>query len=201
LKSKSLKDNILCTNTNCGGHGHTKDQCWEKGGGKEGQAPDWWLKRIKGKQASASVAEDTPKSNEPENYAMLSYHVPDDPTALVCTSDFCSEAHATSNHTGTILDSGASCHFSPDCPQFRNYEEHLSPEPIRAADGQTFSAVGKGNIQIELPNGDQKPTPITLKNAYYSPHMAFTLMSVSCIDQAGFSLLSKVVPASYKAQN
>ena len=44
---------------------------------------------------------------------------------------------------------------------------------------------------MELPNGDQKPTPITLKNAYYSPHMAFTLMSVSCIDRAGFSLFIK----------
>jgi hypothetical protein len=40
--SKSLKNNILCMNTNCGRCGHTKDQCWSKRGGKEGQAPDWW---------------------------------------------------------------------------------------------------------------------------------------------------------------
>jgi hypothetical protein len=90
-----------------------------------------------------------------------------------------------------ILDSGASHHFSPDHPQFQNYKELVSPEPIRAADGQTFSAVGKGDIQIELPNGDQKPTPIMLKSIYYSLHMAFTLMSVSCIDRAGFSLFIK----------
>ena len=85
-------------------------------GGKEGQAPDWWVKKIKEKQASASIAENTPKSDKTENYTMLSYHIPDDPTALVCTSDFRSEAHATSNNTGMILDSGASCYFSPDCP-------------------------------------------------------------------------------------
>ena len=65
------------------------------------------------------------------------------------------------------------------------------PEPIRAADGQTFSMLSKGNLLMELPNGDQKPTLITLKNAYYSPYMAFTLISVSCIDWAGFSLLIK----------
>jgi hypothetical protein len=85
-------------NPNCGWRGHTKDQCWQQGGRKEGQAPDWWLNRIKGKQASTSIVEHTPESDKPENYAMLSYHVPDDPTALVCTSDFHSEAHATSTH-------------------------------------------------------------------------------------------------------
>jgi hypothetical protein len=134
-KLKSSKDDILCTNTNCGRHGHTKDQCWQKGGGKEGQAPDWWLKRTKGKQASASIAESTPTSDKTENYAMLTYHVPDDPTALVCTSDFRSKAHASSTHTGTILDSSASHHFSPNHSHFLNYEELISPEPIRAADG------------------------------------------------------------------
>ena len=190
-QDKSSRDDLLCTNPNCGRRGHTKDQCWQKGGGKEGQAPDWWLKRV-GKQDSANViVESTPESNEPENYAMLSYHVPDDPTALVCTSDFSTEAHTVSNHTGTILDTGASHHFSPNCSKFLNYEELTNPEPIRAADGQTFSALGKGDLPMELPNRDQKPTPIMLKNVYYSPHMAFTLISVSCIDQAGFSLLIK----------
>jgi hypothetical protein len=48
-----------------------------------------------------------------------------------------------------------------------------------------------GDLKVELPNGDQKSTPITLKNVYYSPHMAFTLMSVSCVDKAGFSLYIK----------
>jgi len=35
----------FCTNKNCGKRGHTSDQCYEKGGGKEGQAPDWWKKQ------------------------------------------------------------------------------------------------------------------------------------------------------------
>jgi hypothetical protein len=149
------------------------------------------LKRTKGKQTSASVAETAPESDEPVNYATLSFHVPDDPTALVCTSDFHSKAHATSNHTGTILNTGASHHFSPHCSKFLNYKELVSPEPIRAADGRTFSALGKGDLPIELPNRDHKPTPITLKSVYYSLHMAFTLMSMSCVDRAGFSLFIK----------
>ena len=42
-----------------------------------------------------------------------------------------------------------------------------------------------------LPNGIHKLTRITLKEVYYSPIMAFTLISVSCVDRAGFSLLIK----------
>ena len=57
-KEKSSKSNIICSNTvNCGWKGHTGDQCWEKGGGKEGQAPNLWKKK-KGKKASANVAEE-----------------------------------------------------------------------------------------------------------------------------------------------
>jgi hypothetical protein len=161
-KSKSSKDDVLCTNSNCGRRGHTKDQCWEKGGGKEGQAPEWW-KKIKGNKVSANVAENkSAERDDPENYAMLVFDVPEEPTALVCTSDFHSEAHSTSNDIGSILDSGASRHFSPDRPKFLNYQELINPEPIRAADGRTFSALGKGDLQVYLPNGNQKPTQITL---------------------------------------
>jgi hypothetical protein len=30
---------------NCGRHGHHKDQCWEQGGGAEGQKPEWIILR------------------------------------------------------------------------------------------------------------------------------------------------------------
>ena len=190
--SKSSKDDILCTNTpNCGRKGHTKDQCWEKGGGKEGQAPEWWKKKKANKPSANAVENKNPEKDEPENYAMAAFILPDDPKALVCTSDFRSEAHAISNHSGSIIDSGASRHFSPERSKFLNYEEFINSEPIPAADGRTFSALGKGDLKVYLPNGSQKPTLITLKNVLYSPHMAFTLISVSCVDRAGFSLLIK----------
>ena len=195
-KNKSKSD-VLCTNLpNCGRRGHTKDQCFEDGGGKADQAPEWWKKKkAKGKKGSANVAEDkTADKNEPEDYAMLATtdpDTPDDTTALTCTSDFRSEALAASNHSGIIIDSGASRHFSPDRSKFLNYKEFSNHEPIRAADGRTFYALGKGNIQIILPNGSNKSMRITLKEVYYSPIMAFTLISVSCVDRAGFSLLIK----------
>ena len=190
-KDKSKKDDILCTNTNCGGRGHTKDQCWAKGGGKEGQAPDWWKNITKGKKASANSAEKETADKDEPDFAMLATVISDDETALTCTSDFRSEAHAVSNKSGIIIDSGASRHFSPDRTKFLNYEEFVNQEPIRAADGRTFHALGKGDIKITFPNGNQKPTLVTLKEVYYSPIMAFTLISMSCVDRAGFSLLIK----------
>ena len=106
-------------------------------------------------------------------------------------SDFCSEAHTASNQSRIIIDSGASHHFSPDHSKFLNYEEFVNHEPIKAADRCTFHALGKGDIQIRLPNRNEKSTLVTLKEAYYSPIMAFTLISVSSIDRAGFSLVIK----------
>ena len=65
----------------------------------------------------------------------------------------------------------------------------ISPEPIQAADGQTFSAIGCGDLVVTLPmkNGECGP-PITLKRVFYAPKMAFTLISVACFDKAGCSL-------------
>ena len=83
---------------------------------------------------SANVAEteNNTKEDKPQNYAMLAItsHSPDSKTALVCTSDFHSEAHVASKHSGIIIDSGASCHFFPDHAKFLNYVEFASNEPI-----------------------------------------------------------------------
>jgi hypothetical protein len=191
-KGKSSRDEVICQNKKCGRRGHTTEQCWAEGGGKEGQAPEWWTKITKGKKASANLAENNKaEKDEPEDFAMLAATTTNDDTALTCTSDFRSEAHAASGQSGIIIDSGASRHFSPDRSKFLNYKEFIDHEPIRAADGRTFHALGKGDIQISLPNGNQQSTLITLKEVYYSPIMAFTLISVSCVDRAGFSLFIK----------
>src|SRR6202522_300616 len=120
---------------------------------------------------------------------MFASTLPDDDTALVCTSDFREEVHTVSHQSGIIIDNGASRHFSPDRSKFLNYEEFVNQEPIRAPDRRPFHALVKGDIQIHLPNGKQGQTLITLKEAYYSPIMAFTLISVSSVDRAGLLLV------------
>ena len=56
------------------------------------------------------------------------------------------------------------------------------------ADSCTLSAVGIGDIYIELPNGP-KCTKAILKEAIYAPDMAVTLISISHIDDAGSSII------------
>ena len=132
-KDKS-KDNILCAKKNCDKTRHTSDQCWEKGGGKEVQAPDWWKKIVKSKKAKANIAEDnTAEKDKPNDYAMLTTFITEsyDNSALTCTSDFCSEAHAASNQSGIIIDSGVSRHFSPDHAKFLNYKEFVNHTSCR----------------------------------------------------------------------
>ena len=56
------------------------------------------------------------------------------------------------------------------------------------ADGCTLRVVGVGDVCIELPNG-LKQTKAILKEAVYAPDMAFTLISVSQLDNAGRSII------------
>ncbi|KAJ3746487.1 hypothetical protein DFH05DRAFT_1369485, partial [Lentinula detonsa] len=78
--------------------------------------------------------------------------------------------------------------FTPDREALVNYTS-IEPEPIRAADGRIFTAVGRGDMVIALPNGNDRSTTVTLKDVLYSPNMSYTLISVIKLDRAGFSLL------------
>ncbi|KAF8240125.1 hypothetical protein L208DRAFT_1184097, partial [Tricholoma matsutake] len=147
-----LRNEHHCTNPNCNMDGHTKDQCWEKGGGKEGQAPEWWKTNKGGKENKKGLTtiNTVEKSdNETMNYVFTIYgssHKDNESFVLAITSDFHSKAHAIYQMGGIIIDSGATGHFSPNKLKFINYYE-ISPEPIRAADGHTFNVLGRGDMK------------------------------------------------------
>ncbi|KAJ7495753.1 hypothetical protein B0H11DRAFT_2227273 [Mycena galericulata] len=70
--------------------------------------------------------------------------------------------------------------------ELRNGVYYLPNRLIQGGD-RTFSATGRGDLKVPLPMGDgEKPTHALLTNAYYSPHLAFTLLSVSCLDRKGW---------------
>ena len=58
---------------------------------------------------------------------------------------------------------------------------------ITTTDGRSLNVVGMGDLHIELPNGSDK-TKTIFKNAIHAPDMAFTLISISRLDKAGFSI-------------
>lgn len=164
---------------NCGKRGHWKRDCYAKGGGKEGQGP-----RQRGKQKK----EDSGKSDT-ANIAYTSSEVVPGDVAFVCTSDFAAAADAINvpaERRGAIIDCGASRHFSPSRDKFVNFRT-IKPHPVGAADGRSFYATGCGDMVVDLPNGSQR-TRATLKDVLYAPNLSFTLISVTRLDKAGYSV-------------
>jgi hypothetical protein len=160
---------------NCDKPGHTKAECYSKGGGKEGQAP--WQKKKKSKEKGTANVATAPEKTEDDH---LLY-------AFKCTSDFVDTVKREGGDASSIeaiMDSGADAHFGPERSRFENFVE-TPPIPISAADGRTFYAKGRGDVRINIPNGN-KVTPITLKDVRYAPDMAFTLISVSRMDRARY---------------
>lgn len=174
-KKDKAKPDVSCEN--CERPGHTKADCYSKGGGKEGQGPRQ-KKAAKAKEVETAVVA---ADDNDENKLF----------AFTCTSD-----HATiaddldipKSKLGTCMDSGASRDFCPDRTKFLNYR--TIRRKITMASGSTLDAVGMGDLQIELPNGNKK-TKVTFKNAIHAPDMAFTLLSISRLDKAGFAVLFK----------
>ncbi|KIN99809.1 hypothetical protein M404DRAFT_67770, partial [Pisolithus tinctorius Marx 270] len=99
---------------NCRKKGHTKDQCWEEGGGKAGQVPKWFQNKGKGKKKEKGTGKAATAANEYTN-----------------TFDHVLLAGKSLNSTEeTILfDSGTSCHMSSYCSKFFDYKP-IIPKPI-----------------------------------------------------------------------
>ena len=166
------KSDVTCEN--CDRPGHSITDCYSKGGGKEVQGR-WRKNKAKGKQSKTVVviADDDQK---------------DDLFAFTCTSDYVAVVKMLDvprSKLGTCMDSGALNHYCPDQSKFMDYKS-IECE-ITTANGRTLKTAGMGNLHIELPNGSGK-TKTILKNVIYAPKMAFTLISISRLDKAGFSI-------------
>ena len=107
---------------------------------------------------------------------------------FVCTSAYANVAEALKvpkSKLGTCVDSGASRDYCPDREKFTNYRP--IDHNITTADGRAVKAIGMGDLLVELPNRSKK-TQMTFKDAIHTPEMAFTLISISHLDKAGYSV-------------
>ena len=111
-----------------------------------------------------------------ENYAFTS-------TAVVSRMK---QTLPSKNH-GAIIDSGASSHFCPDRTKFMNFVS-IEPQEIHMANGLITSTTGKGDVELNLPNGESQ-TKFSLKNTLYVPKMTNTLISTNRMTAAGFSVI------------
>ena len=85
----------------------------------------------------------------------------------------------------TCINSSASKDYCPDRTKFSNHEP--VQHKITMADRCLLSAIGIGDLYIELPNGSGK-TKAIFKNAVHAPEMAFTLISISRLNKASYSI-------------
>ena len=164
-RTKKRKLPKLCVN--CDKSGHTKEDCWAPGGGKEGQGPKQQKQGSKGKKKEESAAKTTTE----------------EVFAFTCTSTFVGIADSLKippSKRGVIVDSGTSSHFCPDKLKFVNLRP-LKGQNICTANDGVIPGCGIGDVSIELSSGSGK-TKCVLKDTIYAPEMAFTLISVSCLD-------------------
>lgn len=97
------------------------------------------------------------------------------------------EASSSPNTHIEVYDSGATQHMSPYRDSFVSFTE-IQPRTLQAANQKSFTAKGIGDVVISVPNGD-KSTKMRLVNVLFAPDLAFTLISIGKIDDAGYLAL------------
>ena len=199
--SNRNKGNTTKKCENCKKQGHKKEDCYAKGGGKADNPADWWKEKMarakeKSNKSANAIDKESDDKNDNDNYAIIAVrdedntnneHIPN--MALVITTGNNHNALAVSKTAGIIVNSSTSSHFSPNIDKFVNYHK-IMPEPVKATDSHTFSAAGKGDLKVNLPNHPRhKVITVTFHGVYYSPNIAFTLILVSCLNCAGCSVI------------
>ena len=91
---------------------------------------------------------------------------------------------ADSRGTTELYDSGCTNHISPYRQKFENFVR-IPPRVFRAANQQNFSAIGKGDLLIDVPDGDDY-SRLRLRNVLFSSDVAYTLVSIGRLDEGGF---------------
>ncbi|GLB45851.1 putative reverse transcriptase (RNA-dependent DNA polymerase) [Lyophyllum shimeji] len=75
-----------------------------------------------------------------------------------------------------VYDSGCTRHISPYRDDFENFIE-IFPKAFCAANKQRFMAVGKGEMEVDVPNGVDV-SQLELMEVLYSPEVGYTLVSI-----------------------
>ena len=172
---KGKKRNVKCDN--CHKKGHTKAECWAKGGGNKGGGPKQKDKKADegdGKKAEAAAVEQT--DADIEAWAVVE-ELPKVPIVAI---------QGKSAVQCELFDSGASRHMSLTCESFTNYKK-IAPRLITATNNKIFHAVGMGDLQIDIPNGASS-TKVMLRDTLHAPDLGLTVVSIGHIVQAGYTV-------------
>ncbi|PPQ82316.1 hypothetical protein CVT24_002271 [Panaeolus cyanescens] len=220
---------LRCTNSNCKRRGHTIENCYWRGGGKEGQFPPGFGKRGGGLPSAQGQSNATSTtSGTIANVAMTEtafalmaigggdeegdvtignadmVEVMEDPRVEEITDEGIVRAlmaDAVEVEFVTYADSGASDHCFVNKSDFSTYEAFDEPRLGQAANrGMKFRIVGKGSVTKTF-FSEGKKTTLTFNNALHTPDFAANLISVSRFESNGFSVLFKDGAAIFRDKN
>ena len=104
----------------------------------------------------------------------------------VLASPVLTQAHHTTR-AQSILDSGATRHFSGIRSDFKTLKLWLNPEPVFVANSGKSEAIGIGSIELQTSHG-----PVTFDNVWYAPDFGKTrLISIWELSKSGVSITFK----------
>ena len=155
---------------NSGRFGHTKDQCYARGGIKEGQWPrdqgprQHWRGGRRNETANQANNDDAPLGDVAWQTGMPSF----DP--LFSKSDW-------------ITDTGTSSHIATQCDMFTTFNPEHSHVGGFGED-MGLESMGRGTVSL-LTSVDGKPIHTTLQDVLYIPKATNCLLAIGRIDTKG----------------
>ena len=179
LKAREGRNATKKTCGNCGIKGHLKADCWAKGGGKEGEAPDWYKPRKQdGKEKESKNS--AKQSIEDEDFAFMA-----------------KPAHISSSDS--LSDSAASTHICNNRRLFSSVQ--MQPSEINGiAPGTTLHVKGFGSVELGFRiNGVTQNAKLT--DVKYAPESPNNIISIGRLTASGHSALFNSTGVQFKSKN
>jgi hypothetical protein len=171
-KKGPANPDLKCSNSNCNGVGHTIENCFKMGGGKQGQYPSWW----KGKRDAP-----LPSANNATTTRFFAGHT----EIIALNVDTIKELTNPNSPNRILADTGASHHFFHNRNSFTSYTPQDGIVGSSSRKGTSFSIHGRGNVEIRTKYYGKEHI-ITFPNTYHSPDISSDLISIGTLDKLGY---------------
>ncbi len=184
-------------NDNCKGIGHTLEECWKLGGGRQGQYPPWWKGKRDAPLPSGSANLVTANQLDPgsitTNVIALNTFI-DKETLETAYQEIAGEntALVVNNHSPGLDtsrmygDSGASTHFVQNRDHFFNYIP-LETSGSSSKVGAALKVLGTGTVAVKTTIGGTEKI-ITFSKMLHCPDVSANLLSISRLDKEGWKV-------------
>ena len=213
----------MCTNNNCGCTGHSIENCYWRGGGKEGQFPPNFGRRRRNAASSqpnpnpqlnthnpAANLADTTTQNLHTTYALMAnlpfalaavYNQDLEPLESYLSGVEISAGAFAIPAVGeavlTYADSRATNHCFVRRTEFEDYQAYSTPRRgVSANQGGIFSIMGEGTIR-KMVSTNGHTSQLVFKGALHTPDLSANLISIRKFDNLGFSVVFKEGRASF----